>query len=232
MAITGTPESGPTKVGVAVSDLIAGCYVAVGIAAALCGRERTGAGTHVETDLFSSTLASLINVAQSALVTGEEAKPHGNAHPQIVPYRPFSASDGDFVVAAGTDRQFARLAAMLGRPEWAQDPRYRTNQARLGSRSELEASLEEIFRREPRDTWLSRLREAGVPAGPVRGPLEALRSETAVALASVLVSRGVSFVSSPIRVEGHAPRLDFPPALDADGEKLRREFGLPGRRKA
>ena len=140
MAITGTPESGPTKVGVAVSDLFAGCFTAVGIAAALCGRERTGAGAHVETDLFSSTLASLINVAQSALVTGEEAKPHGNAHPQIVPYRTFSASDGDLVVAAGTDRQFARLAGMLGRPEWAQDPRYRTNEARLGSRVELEAS--------------------------------------------------------------------------------------------
>lgn len=167
-------------------------------------------------------------MAQSALVTGEEARPHGNAHPQIVPYRTFSASDGDFVVAAGTDRQFTRLAAMLGRPGWARDPRYRTNEARLGSRAELEASLEEIFRGQPRDAWLSRLREAGVPAGPVRGPLDALRSDTARALAAVLVSRGVSFVSSPIRVEGHSPRLDFPPALDADGEKLRREFGLPG----
>ena len=227
MAITGTLESGPTKVGVAVSDLFAGCFTAVGIAAGLCGRERTGAGAHVETDLFSSTLASLINVAQSALVTGEEAKPHGNAHPQIVPYRSFSASDGDFVVAAGTDRQFARLAGMLGRPEWAQDPQYRTNPARLASRTELEAALEEIFRRESRETWLARLREAGVPAGPVRGPLEALRSETARALAAVLVSRGVSFVSSPIRVNGHAARLDFPPALDGDGERLCREFGLP-----
>ncbi|HLN57264.1 MAG TPA: CoA transferase, partial [Thermoanaerobaculia bacterium] len=160
-------------------------------------------------------------------VTGKEAEPHGNAHPQIVSYRTFSASDGDFVVAAGTDRQFARLAEVLGQPEWAQDPRYRTNEARLGIRAELESALEEIFRHEPRDTWLSRLREAGVPAGPVRGPLEALRSETARALSAVLVSRGVSFVSSPIRVEGHTPRLDFPPALDADGEKLRREFGLP-----
>ncbi len=170
-------------------------------------------------------------MAQSALVTGEEAKPHGKAHPQIVPYRTFSASDGDFVVAAGTDRQFARLAGMLGRPEWAQDPRYRTNPARLASRAELEAALGEIFRRETRDKWLSLLREAGVPAGPVRGPLEALRSETARALAAVLVSRGVSFVSWPIRVNEHAARLDFPPALDADGERLRREFGLPGASK-
>src|SRR5262245_51696348 len=84
MAITGTLDSGPTKAGVAVSDLIAGCYAAVGILAALDARERTGQGTHVETDLLSATLASMINVGQSALLTGTEAVPHGNAHPQIV----------------------------------------------------------------------------------------------------------------------------------------------------
>ena len=228
MAITGEAEAGPTKVGVAVSDLFAGCFLAFGIAAALVGRASTGRGTHVETDLFTSTLASLINVAQSALVTGEEGRRHGNAHPQIVPYRTFSAADGDFVVAAGTDRQFARLARSVGRPEWAEDPRYRTNAARIGNRAALEEEIGEIFRREPRETWLARLRGAGVPAGPVRGPLEALRSETARALGAVVSSGGVSFVASPIRVEGHASPLSFPPALDADGERLRREFGLPG----
>ena len=228
MAITGEAEAGPTKVGVAVSDLFAGCFLAFGIAAALVGRASTGRGTHVETDLFTSTLASLINVAQSALVTGEEGRRHGNAHPQIVPYRTFSAADGDFVVAAGTDRQFARLARSVGRPEWAEDPRYRTNAARIGNRAALEEEIGEIFRREPREAWLARLRGAGVPAGPVRGPLEALRSETARALGAVVSSGGVSFVASPIRVEGHASPLSFPPALDADGERLRREFGLPG----
>ena len=228
MAITGEAEAGPTKVGIAVSDLFAGCFLAFGIAAALVGRASTGRGTHVETDLFTSTLASLINVAQSALVTGEEGRRHGNAHPQIVPYRTFSAADGDFVVAAGTDRQFARLARSVGRPEWAEDPRYRTNAARIGNRAALEEEIGEIFRREPREAWLARLRGAGVPAGPVRGPLEALRSETARALGAVVSSGGVSFVASPIRVEGHASPLSFPPALDADGERLRREFGLPG----
>ena len=120
MAITGTTESGPLKVGVAVSDLLAGCYAAIGILAALSARERTGRGSHVETDLFSATLASLINVAQSALLTGTEGERHGNAHPQIVPYRMFEASDGDFVLGVGTDRQFEKLARLLGRPEWAE----------------------------------------------------------------------------------------------------------------
>ena len=226
MAITGAPEGEPTKVGVAASDLFAGFFAAVGIAAALAGRERTGTGTHVETDLFSATLACLINVAQSALVTGAEGKRHGGGHPQIVPYRVFSAADADFALAVGTDPQFERLAALLARPEWARDPLYRSNDVRVVNRARLEAELEEAFRREPRDAWLSRLRGAGIPAGPVRGPLEALSSETAQALGAVVACAGVRFVASAIRVEGHTPRLDFPPALDADGEKLRREFAL------
>ena len=228
MAITGTPEGGPTKVGVAVSDLVAGCYATVGILAALTARERTGRGGHVETDLFSATLASLINVAQSALVTRQEASRHGNAHPQIVPYRSFAASDGEFVLAVGTDRQFARLARIVGHAEWEEDSRYRTNPARVANREAIETELETLFRRESRGTWLSRCREAAIPAGPVRGPLEALESETARALGAVLEARGVRFVASPVRIEGHEPRLGFPPQIDADGERIRREFGLPG----
>jgi glutaryl-CoA transferase len=228
MAITGSHESGATKVGVAVSDLLAGCYAAIGILAALAARERTGRGGHVETDLFSATLASLINVAQSALLTGDEAERHGNAHPQIVPYRVFEASDGEFVLGVGTDRQFDRLAALLGRPEWSQNPSFRTNAARVIHRGDLEAELSTIFRGDTRTRWVARCREAGIPAGPVRRPLEALRSETARALESVLEARGLGFVASPIRVAGAERRLEFPPALDADGEKIRREFSLPG----
>ncbi len=229
MAITGTEESGPVKAGVAVSDLLAGCYAAIGILAALSARGRTGRGAHLEVDLFSATLASLINVAQSALLTGEEATRHGNAHPQIVPYRTFEASDGQLVLAVGTDRQFERLATLVGRPEWAGDERFRANDARVVHREELERELEPILRAQPRESWVERCRAAGIPAGPVRGPLEALRSETARALEAVVFSEGVPFVASPIRVEGQERRVAFPPALDADGERLRREFDLPGR---
>ena len=228
MAITGSTESGGTKVGVAVSDLLAGCYAAIGILAALAARERTGRGGHVETDLFSATLASLINVAQSALLTGREAERHGNAHPQIVPYRVFEASDGEFVLGVGTDRQFERLAALVGRPEWSQSDAFRTNAARVGNRADLEAQLAAIFLADTRASWVTRCREAGLPAGPVRGPLEALRSETARALEAVVEARGLGFVASPVRVAGADRRLEFPPALDADGERIRREFSLPG----
>lgn len=227
MAITGALDGEPTKSGVAVSDLLAGCYAAIGVLGALVGRERTGIAAHVETNLFSATLASLINVAQSALLTGEEAKRHGNAHAQIVPYRTFAASDGDFVLGVGTDRQFERLAALVGRPDWSGAGPYATNDARVKDRAALERALASIFARETRATWVERCRAAGIPAGPVRGPLEALRSETARALQSVIESQGVAFVASPIRVDGESPRVAFPPGLGADGERLRREFDLP-----
>ena len=226
MAITGA-EAGPAKVGVAVSDLFAGLYALAGILARLRERERTGRGGHVEVDLFTSTLASLINVAQAALVTGEEAKRWGNAHPQITPYRPFAASDGDFIVAVGTDRQFALLAGLVGRPEWAEDPAFRTNAARVANREQLEGALQEAFQARRREEWIALCRDAGIPAGPVRAPLEALTSETARSLGAVASVDGVAFVASPIRLpEGAA--LHFPPKLDEHGDALRREFGLPG----
>ena len=231
MAVTGTSQAGPTKAGIAVSDLLAGCYLAVGILGALVDRERSGRAAHVETDLFSATLGSLINVAQSVLMTGQEAERFGNAHPQIVPYRTFDASDGAFVLGVGTDRQFERLAGLLGRPEWSVDERFRTNVARVKNRDTLEAQLESIFRRDTRETWVARCRAAGIPAGPVRGALEALRSETARALQSVITSRGVEFVASPIRFDRAERRMEFPPALDADGTRLRAEFGLPERNR-
>ena len=226
MGITGT--EGAAKVGVAVSDLFAGLFALAGILARVRERDRTGRGGHAEVDLFTSTLASLINVAQAALVTGEEAKRWGNSHAQITPYRPFAATDGDFIVAVGTERQFSRLCEIVGRPEWAQEPRFRTNAARVANRESLERELEEIFARRGREEWIAACRAAGIPSGPVRGPLEALMSETARALEAVVSSSGVKFVASPIRLDAPAP-VRFPPKLDEHGAALREEFDLPGR---
>jgi crotonobetainyl-CoA:carnitine CoA-transferase CaiB-like acyl-CoA transferase len=139
----------------------------------------------------------------------------------------FEASDGEFVLGVGTDRQFEKLARLLGRPEWAESGRYRTNESRVRNRRVLEEELSAIFRGDTREAWVARCRAARIPAGPVRGPLEALRSEAARAIDALHETRGVAFVASPIRVEGAERRLEFPPALDADGDHIRREFGLP-----
>jgi crotonobetainyl-CoA:carnitine CoA-transferase CaiB-like acyl-CoA transferase len=231
MAITGEEKGTPTKIGVAMSDLFSGTLLAVGIAAALRGRETTGRGGHVETDLLRASAAALINVGEAALVTEREGVRHGNAHPNIVPYRTFRASDGEFALAVGTDPQFARLARVVGRPEWAEDSRFAANSGRVENRDALEAELSAILAREPRDTWLARCREANIPAGPVRGPLEALAGDAGRRAAYVVESEGVPFIRSPYTVEGWEPGVAFPPRLDEQGPLLREEFGLPEGRK-
>src|SRR4029077_10879001 len=109
MSITGEADGEPVKTGVALADVLTAHYAFGAICAALRSRERTGDGASLEVSLFSVTLASLINVAQNVLVTGDEAARHGSAHPSIVPYQVFQASDRSFAIGAGTDRHFAQL---------------------------------------------------------------------------------------------------------------------------
>lgn len=228
MAITGEAGGPPQKVGVAVSDLAAGSNAAIGILAALGARERTGRGGAVSIDLFSSTLAMLVNVAQSCLVSGREAGRHGSGHAQIVPYQSFAARDGDLIVAVGTERQFRSLCEhVVGKREWAADPRFSTNAARVANRDALVGGLSAIFATRPRDEWLARCRDAGVPAGPVRGPLEALESEQALALGVRRRDGEFESVASAIRLAGTPQPFRRPPRLGEHTRAIREEFGLP-----
>lgn len=227
MAITGPEEGPPHKAGVAVADVLTGWAAVAGILAALQARERDGTGAHVRTDLLSAMTAGLVNVAQSALVTRREPARHGNAHPSIAPYQPFAASDAPFLLAVGTDRQFAALCTeVLGAPKLAGDPRFATNEARVGNRAALEELLAVRFAAGPRAAWLERCRAAGVPAGPVSGVFEAL-----AALPLLVTEREghapVPTVPSPILLEGFdLPEPAAPPRLDEDGERLFSEVGL------
>jgi len=125
MAITGPADGAPYKSGVAIVDVLAGWSAVTAILAGLAARERDGAGSHVKTNLVSTGLAALVNVGGAALMTGREASRHGNAHASIEPYRSFSAADGDFLLAVGTDRQFAVLCErVLGRPDLGADARF------------------------------------------------------------------------------------------------------------
>jgi crotonobetainyl-CoA:carnitine CoA-transferase CaiB-like acyl-CoA transferase len=176
MAITGEPGGPPTKVGVALVDVLAGLNAAVAILAALRRRDLAGTGQRIEVSLLDSALASLVNVAQNALVTGEEPPRYGNAHASIVPYQPFATSDGWIAVAAANDGLFARLCVAIDRPELATDERFATNAARVQNRKELLPQLEETFRARTADEWVAALDAAGVPTGKIRGVLDALRT--------------------------------------------------------
>jgi crotonobetainyl-CoA:carnitine CoA-transferase CaiB-like acyl-CoA transferase len=167
MSINGTPGQPPAKTGVAVLDAASGLYAACGILAALRERERTGLGQRVDLSLLGVQLAQLLNAGTAWLLAGDVMERQGTAHPSIVPYQAFPAADGWVLVGGANDRLYRRICGALGRPELAEDPRFRTNPDRVAHREELLAILEEEFRREPVAAWVSRLDEAGVPVAPV-----------------------------------------------------------------
>lgn len=167
MSITGAADGEPQKVGVALVDVLAGLFAAVGILAALRHREATGAGQRVDVDLLSSLLAALVNQGSAFTIAGSVPARMGNAHPSIAPYEPLATADGELVVAVGTDRQFAALCDVLGRAQLADDARYRRNADRVRHRDALRGDLEEALSRHGARHWAAELATAGVPAGVV-----------------------------------------------------------------
>ena len=222
MSITGFDT--PTKVGVAVVDVLAGLNAAIAVLAAL----HSGEGRHVEVPLLDAGMAALVNQALNALVTGEDPVPRGNAHPNIVPYEDFATADGRLVLAAANDGLFRRLCEALGRPELADDPRFATNPARVVHRDELKPELERSLAGRSADEWVEALGSAGVPVGKVRTIGEAV---AAAAQAGVPVTDRVAhptageveLVRPPIRTDLREPKA--PPLLGEHTREVLRELG-------
>ena len=188
MSITGAPDDQggtPSKVGVAISDVVTGMLGTVAALAGLLGRERAsggGAGQRIDISLLGATLASLVNQAQNAFVRGEAPHRLGNAHPNIVPYEAFETADVPIVVAVGSERQWLRFCDTLGTPELATDSRFATNGDRVLNRSELRPLLEARFRSRGAQEWLAALDAASIPCGPINDIVAAFASDQAQAL--------------------------------------------------
>lgn len=233
MSITGSTIGEPMKIGVALADVLTAHYAFGAICAAL----RAGEGASIEVSLFSATIASLMNVAQNVLVTGKEAARYGNAHPSIVPYQAFHASDRMFAIGVGTDRHFAQLCERVLRdPELARDERFATNTQRVKHRESLVAILENAFRKRTAARWVARCRRASIPASLVRGVREALRTNAArvlVATVEHLEIGAYEAVRNPVRINGE--RLDIgsaPPSLGQHTDAVLRELGATIKPKA
>jgi len=224
MSITGDPEGEPTKVGVAVVDLFAGNHAVMGILAALVHRRNTGEGQHVEINLLSSSLASLANQASSYLATGEVPRRMGNRHPSIAPYETLRCRDGYLAMAAGNDRQWASVAAVIGRPDLAGDPRFATNAARVEHHTAMVEVLEAGLAADDVAAWSAKLRAAGVPAGKVNDIGEAIALAESFGLEpTVDVGPGnPRQIRHPVRYSGFEPVTpSAPPAIDEHGDALR-----------
>ncbi len=228
MSITGHPGGEPTKVGVALLDVICGLYGANAIQAALLGRAVTGRGIHVSVSLFDASVAALVNQAANHLLGGLVPGPMGNQHPNIVPYQLFDAADRPFILAAGNDRLFARTCRILRRPELASDERFATNQERVRNRETLIRLLQELFAERPAAHWLAELDAAGVPSAPVRTLDEVFASEEGAATVEDVDDpvRGLlRLVGSPIRLAGGVPAVRMPPPrLGEHTEQVLREL--------
>jgi formyl-CoA transferase len=218
MSVTGDPEGEPMKVGVAAADLFAGQNAVIAILAALGARERTGEGQYIDIALFDSQLGWLANVASSFLISRDLPKRYGNAHPNIVPYQVFAASDGWFALAVGNDKQFAHLCELVGRPELGSDERFATNAARVNNREELIALLKSIFSLRSVDEWLSMLEAAGIPCGPIN-TLDKVFAGPQVAAREMLVTMehptigDLPLVGSPLSFSGTPVEYKLPPPL-------------------
>ena len=231
MSLTGIPDgepgSGPMKVGVAVADLFTGMYTANAIVAALYRREQTGEGATIDMALLDTQLAMLANQASNSLVSGVDPKRLGSGHPNIVPYQPFRAADKPIIIAVGNDRQFAKLAAILGHGQWADDPAYSTNAARVAARTRLVPMIAGIIATRPAADWLDLLEKAGIPAGPINTISQALADPQAVHRGARIDAGGgalgnVPMVGSPIRIDGERSDAPLPPpALGEHGDLLR-----------
>ena len=177
--------------------------------------------------LFDTQLAVLANQASNALVSGKDPPRQGNTHPNIVPYQPFDAADQPIIIAVGNDRQFARLAAMCGHPEWAADERFATNGARVANRAEIVGLVSECIRRKPAAEWLEQLEAAGIPAGPInRITPGAVRRPGAASRRWCGRIAGVPLVGSPVRLDGERADSDLPPP--ALGEHTREVLAASG----
>ena len=181
MAISGEPDGEPMKLGVAIVDYTAGLMATISILAALQSREQTGLGQTTEVTLHDTSLQMLAAIASNHLISGKPAARYGNGHPNLVPYRTFAASDGNFALGIGNDSLFRAMSDIVGHPEWADDPRFARNQDRVINRETIEGLIGEIMVSRPKAEWISVLRAAGIPCGPVRSVEEALSDPLAVA---------------------------------------------------
>lgn len=213
MAITGEKDGEPHKVGVAVADVFTALFACNAIQAALRYAEKTGVGQYIDMSLYDSQLVALVNVASNVLVSGKEAGRYGNQHANIVPYQTFSASDGDFVVAVGNDRQFSALCAVLGMPHLIQDSRFATNPARLKNRAELINLLGAVFITQPKSYWVMALLAVDVPAGEINTVQEALQLPH-THQREMIVPMGIgdaTLLASPMHLSQTPPQIYMPP---------------------
>lgn len=226
MSINGDARSGATRLGTPMVDIATGMTGNIGILMALLERERSGEGQFVDVSLFDTAVSLLHPHAANWFLNGKRPQRSGNAHPNISPYDKFATGTCEIFLAVGNDRQFARLVALLGKPELAQDPRFLSNADRVQNRTELRVELEALLGDLDGASFCETLLTEGVPAGPVLEVPEVLQHEHTLHREMVVGLGDYRGTGIPIKLSRTPGAVHSgPPAFGADGRALLAEAG-------
>ena len=218
MSVNGPVDGEPFRAGVAIADLAAGIFASNAIMAALFARERTGEGQRIDISLLDSMVALMSYVASNHLVSGENPRRYGNAHPNIVPYQEFKSRDGYIALAAGNDKQWEILCNAIGHPEWAEDERFVNNPKRLENRALLIENVNREIGKRASDEWLSIFEEIGIPAASINN-MEQTFSDPQVQARNLRLevphptAGTVPLVASPLNIPTSPTAVRHPPPL-------------------
>ena len=218
MSITGRPDGEPTKVAVAIIDIVAGLMLGKAITAALFARERTGVGQRIDSSLLEAEVACLIPYGSDYLASGKVPGRNGNAHPNIVPYQSFNTADGYMVVGAASEGNWQRLCKAIEKSELADDPRFARNGQRVAHRQELIAILTDVFLQRDTASWIRLLSEAGIPCAPVQ-TIDQVFSDPQVLHRGMLLeiehpaAGKVRMAGMPVKFSGTPASLRLPPPM-------------------
>ncbi len=223
ISINGHPDGPPARIAVSLIDLGTGMWSAIGALAALHKRHETGEGCVINTSLYETALAWGNYHMAEFRATGKVPARQASGHPAVVPYQAFEAADGPFMILAGNDRLFAKLAPALGKPEWAEDERFKTNPGRVAHRDELIDTIQDIVGAAPRETWVEKLRAVGVPSAPIQTIPEVLDTPQTAGLDILQPVPGtpLTLVGLPMSVDGERPTMrNAPPPLGSANNEL------------
>ena len=218
MDVTGASEGEATKVGIPIADILTSVYVALSVTAAVRLRDMTGEGQEIDLSLLDVQVSSLANVASGYLNAGMISERLGNRHNNVTPYQVFQCADDPIMICAGNDGLFKKFAALLGHPEWGKDSKFETNNARKDHEKELIEQISGIIASQSAEQWLTKLSEAGVPAGRVNNVAQALEQEQVVARDSIevlphAIAGNVKMMKNPMRFSGLNIESTLPPPV-------------------
>jgi CoA:oxalate CoA-transferase len=227
MSITGQSGGIPTKAGTSIGDITGGLFTLAGIGAALYHRAKTGAGMKVDVSMLDGQIAILEHAVMRYATTGQIPGPQGNRHPSITPFDSFATADRPLIIAAGNDALFVRLCQALGRPGLANEARFTTNRSRTENADALKNALESVLQTAPASHWLTVLEVAGIPCSLINTVADAVEHPQVQARNMIVNADGLRMAGNPIKLSGFSDSTTrvAAPALDADGARIRGEFG-------